>query len=36
MILAALLSTLTLGCGGDGEKGGNKFKDRPKAADKGQ
>jgi hypothetical protein len=37
LLISALLSSLVIGCGGgDGEKGINKNKDRPKAADKGQ
>jgi hypothetical protein len=37
LLFVALLSSLAVGCGGgDSEKGVNKFKDRPKAADKGQ
>jgi hypothetical protein len=37
LTIAALLSSLVAGCGGgDSEKGVNKFKDRPKAAEKGQ
>jgi len=37
LLIAALASILSAGCGGgDSEKGINKFKDRPKAAEKGQ
>jgi len=37
LLMVAIVSSLALGCGGgDSEKGINKFKDRPKAAEKGQ
>jgi hypothetical protein len=36
IVFAALLCSFALGCGGDSEKGINKGKDRPKAAEKGQ
>jgi hypothetical protein len=37
LLIAALLGSMAAGCGGgDSEKGINKFKDRPKAAEKGQ
>ena len=37
LLMVAIVSSLALRCGGgDSEKGINKFKDRPKAAEKGQ